>query len=162
MLMTSWIRYINEKFVPQAEFTFKKEQRDCLNIIHNKSGTSFHFYLSADEEELFEVQYGNLNTKGWSGEFERNAKFSFEECKVVDAFLKPAFETGWISEDTYISKRHWKSTVYFNLNRTGAPFKYYSAEKGCLSLLLFPIFELYAEMFGIRRIIIVDPVRKKY
>lgn len=68
--------------------------------------------------------------------------FSPEAIQKVDEFLRPAFETGWISRDVYLFGRHLKSTVTFSEER-GDKFIYYS-DDAHLSFFLCPLYWLIA------------------
>ncbi len=155
--MQTWRDYITRKFVPTDQFVFISTP-DSLVIKHNKSGTSFSFYPKTSEwKTLADVQYHNEKTKGWSGEY-KEAEYNTKELELLDSFLAPAFEDGWISQDIYIGKKHWKSIVYYNPNMVGPKFEYYSSAHGFLSVLLFPIYYFWALLFGQKRLIKISPV----
>lgn len=160
--MDNWKDYIDKKFVPADQFSFETEKDSpSLTVKHNKTGTSFYFFWPTEDwKEISDIQYHNPRTKGWSGEYNRVSKFNDEEVKILDSFLAPAFETGWVSSDIYLFDKHWKSKVYFNPDKTGTPFQYFSSELGCLSFILFPIFWLLAFLFGSTKTVTIDPVKK--
>lgn len=160
--MDNWKDYIDKKIIPADQFSFDTDSSDMTIIVtHKMTGTQFYFYgLANDPKELHDIQYHNNKTRGWSGEYQGPILFSTDEAKHVDNFLNPAFETGWVSQDTFLFGKHWKSKVYFNLNKTGTPFGYFSSELGCLSFIMFPIFWLLALLFGSTKTVIIDPVKK--
>ncbi|MES2141200.1 MAG: hypothetical protein V4511_15945 [Bacteroidota bacterium] len=160
--MENWKKYIDNKFIPKEQFTFTTEDiSNTLTIKHIATGTSISFiWPSEDWKQINDIHYYNDKTKGWSGEYNGDISFNDENIKLVDNFLAPVFEMGWVSKDIFIFGRHWKSKVYFNLNMTGQPFHYYSSDLGCLSVILFPLFALIAFIFGRKEIVYVDPFKK--
>ncbi|MBX3164090.1 MAG: hypothetical protein KF900_06375 [Bacteroidetes bacterium] len=160
--MDNWKDYIENKFVPKDLFTFTIDECDMtMTVTHKQSGTRFDFYFDgSDWTTLYDVHFSNDNTKGWSGEYQGSIKFSLNEVKIIDNYLSPAFDTGWVSKDIFLFDKHWKSKVYFNLDKTGAPFVYFSSELGCLSLILFPVFWTLGLLFGTTKTVTIYPVKK--
>ena len=155
--MQNWKEYIEWRFRKKDGFEFTMH-KDYILIADTKSKTNFHFYTdSLAWNSLSDVQFHNDMTRGWSGEY-KAAKFNQQEIELLESFLKPAFETGWISKDIFISRKHWKSTVYFNNEMTGSPFIYYSSETGILSKLFFPLTSLIVKLFGTIKTVKVPPV----
>lgn len=158
--MDNWRDYIDFKFTPKEEFTFKIEYANTISIKHIKTGTTFTFWAETqDWYNLADVQYYNDKAIGFSGEFNEVLPFKPEKIIHVDNFLKPAFETGWVSKDIFLFEKHWKSKVYFNPNMRGKGFHYYSSRLGCLSIILFPLFSIFAFFFGQKKVVIISPVK---
>ena len=157
--MQNWKDYIDEKFAKTDDFDWKNDT-DCLTITHKLTKTSFWFYLDSENwNNLADVQFTNERTRGWSGDY-KASDFSQKEVELLDNFLKPAIEIGWISKDTYIGKKHWKSIVYFNSEMKGIPFKYYSSDNGILSTFLLPITAIIALVLGTKKIVRIPPTDK--
>jgi len=160
--MNNWKDYIDHKFDPTDEFIFTTEaDSTSLTIKHKKTGTTFYFYWPTEDWlEISDIQYRNDKTMGWSGEYNRDCKFSNEEVKFLDGFLYPAFESGWMSKDIYLFNKHWKSQIYFNHDKSGLSFSYFSSALGCLSFILFPVSWLLELLFGYAKTVTIDPVNK--
>lgn len=154
-----WNEYLKLKFSSSQFTEVTDDMPISLRFKHKPTGTSFIFYWGP-QGELVDVQYYNDNTDGWSGEsgsFEQTDK---KVCEFLDVFLNPAFETGWVSKDTYLFGVHWKSKVYFNPEMKGQPFHYYSSRLGCGSIIFFPLFSILAPLIGKTKTIHIEPVQK--
>lgn len=161
--MKNWREYIDQKFQPTSDFTFKSEDvSNTLTITHIASETNVSFIWPRDNwTGLADIQFYNPKTRGWSGEYWGELDFSEENIKAVDSFLDPVFKDGWTSIDTYIGGNHWKSKVYRNLQMTGTPFTYYSSETGCLATIFFPITWTIATLFGKKEKVLIQPINSK-
>ena len=160
--MGNWKDYIENKFVPKDHFTFKTDEWSMTTTVtHKQSGTRFDFYFDGNDwSTLHDVHFSNNKAEGWSGEYQGSIKFSSDEVKKMDNYLLPAIDTGWVSKDIFLFGKHWKSKVYFNLDRTGTPFVYFSSELGCLSLILFPVFWTLGLLFGTTKTVSINPIKK--
>lgn len=158
--MTSWKEYIENKFQPRNEFLFSNNDLpEMLTITHNSSQTYFTFLFMFDDwNRVIDIQFHNIKTQGWSGEFQGDFTYDKDTSQRVDNFLSPAFETGWTSKDIFLFGKHFKSVVYWNLTQTGSTFKSYSSDLGCLSLILFPFFELLCLLIGEVKIVKIEPI----
>lgn len=160
METNTWTYYITEKFASD-DFTHQYDNLPLsFGIYHKKTGTSIIFYWKPGDKIISDIQFYNNKTEGWSGEFGQTGEFCEKEKERVDLFLKPVLETGWISKDTYLFGKHWRSKVYFDNRTKSRPFYYYSSDLGCLSVLGFPVFAVLAIIVGQSKTVNIPPINQ--